>query len=100
VHEIGHAISGKPAETGGTALAADTSSGSFQAAAKADSALAITKYGQTDMGESYAEAYSMFIVEPATLKALRPRTFEWFARQQAATRAPAARPPAAAGSRR
>jgi len=52
------------------------------------------------MGESYAEAYSMFIVEPATLKALRPRTFEWFARQQAATRAPAARPPAAAGSRR
>lgn len=99
-HEIGHAIGNKPAETGGTALTAETGSASFQAAARADSALAITKYGQTDMGESYAEAYSMFIAEPATLKALRPRTYDWFARQQAATRAPAARPPAAAGARR
>ena len=52
------------------------------------------------MGESYAEAYSMFIAEPATLKALRPMTYDWFVRQQAATRASAARPPAAAGARR
>jgi hypothetical protein len=88
-HEIGHAISNKPAETGATALAADSSSAGFQAAAKADSALAITKYGQTDKDESYAEAYSMFIAEPATLKALRPKTFEWFSNQQAAAKPPA-----------
>jgi hypothetical protein len=93
-HEIGHAISAKPTETGGTALPADTSSAGFKAAAKADSALAITKYGQTNMVESYAEAYSMFIAEPDTLKALRPKTFEWFEKQQAAAKPPAAKPPA------
>jgi hypothetical protein len=100
-HEIGHAISGKPAETGGRALAAETAAGSFQAAAKADSALAVTKYGQTGgAAESYAEAYSMFIAEPDTLKLLRPRTYEWFVRQQTAARPPAPNPPPARAGRR
>jgi hypothetical protein len=104
-HEIGHAISGKPAETGGRALAAETGAGSFQEAAKADSAVAITKYGQTGgAAESYAEAYSMFIAEPDTLKVLRPKTYEWFVdhqkgAQRPAPRAPANPPPARAGRR-
>jgi hypothetical protein len=98
-HEIGHAISGKPAETGGTALAADASDAGFQAAAKADSTLAVTKYGQKNVSESYAEAYSMFIVEPLTLKALRPKTFEGFTKQQAAAKPPPAKAPAAAGAK-
>jgi hypothetical protein len=100
-HEIGHAISGKPAETGGKALDAETGTASFQAAAKADSALAVTKYGQTDAAESYAEAYSMFIAEPDTLKVLRPKTYDWFLKQQRATvRPPAPNPPPAAQGRR
>ena len=101
-HEIGHAVSSKPAEPkGGKALSAQTGKGSFQEAAKADSKLAITEYGKTDAEESYAEAYSLFITEPDTLKLMRPKTYEWFVKQQAANqlpppaKAPAQAPPAA-----
>ena len=53
-----------------------------------------TKYGKTDVHESYAEAYSMFVAEPATLKAIRPRTFAWFAKQQADAKPRPPPPPA------
>lgn len=82
-HEIGHAISNKPAETGAPAIA---DSPAYQAAAKADSAKAVTKYGQKDTAEHYAEAYSMFVAEPATLQALRPKTHEFFVKQRAAAK--------------
>jgi hypothetical protein len=90
-HEVGHAVSHKPAERGGTRLAADAKD--YGAAAKADG-MAITQYGRTDMDENYAEAYSMFISEPATMKLLRPNTFAWFERQRDALKPPP-KPPAA-----
>jgi hypothetical protein len=82
-HEIGHAVSQKPLEPkGGTAIY-DTSD--YKAAVRADGGQAITVYGRKDASEAYAEAYSMFIAEPATLKILRPNLFAWFEKQQQAT---------------
>jgi hypothetical protein len=81
VHELGHAVSFKPTETGHKSLA---SSREFQAAARADSPHAITEYGKRNWEEHYAEAYSMFIAEPDTMKLLRPHVHAWFAAQQAA----------------
>lgn len=80
-HEIGHAISNKPTETGGKAIADDAD---YQKAVKADGPKAITKYGDTNSSEHYAEAYSMFIAEPATMKVLRPNVFAFFEKQRAA----------------
>jgi hypothetical protein len=81
-HEIGHAFSFKPAEVQGRKTLAK--SPEYQAAANADSPRAITDYGKKSWEEHYAEAYSMFIAEPETMKLLRPRTFAWFEAQQAA----------------
>jgi hypothetical protein len=100
-HEIGHAISTKPTETGGTAIA-DVAA-DYQKAAQADGPHAITKYGDTNWSEHYAEAYAMFITEPATLKLLRPNVFAWFEKQRAAAappKPPAATKPAPAGTKR
>jgi hypothetical protein len=36
----------------------------------------VSKYGEKDWQESYAEAYSLYLTAPETLKALRPATFE------------------------
>jgi hypothetical protein len=97
-HEIGHAIASKPAEpAGGKGLHEDPG---YVAAAKADG-IAITSYGQTGGArEAYAEAYSMFVSEPSTMKTLRPKTYEWFEKQQAGFAKlrpkPAATKPAAA----
>jgi hypothetical protein len=76
-HELGHALSAKPVETGHAALAL---SPEFQAAANADSPHAITKYGDKDWHEKFAEAYGMYISEPDTLKALRPKTYEYLSK--------------------
>jgi hypothetical protein len=81
-HEIGHAFSFKAAEVQGHKSLAK--SPEYQAAANADSPRAVTDYGKKNWEEHYAEAYSMFIAEPATMKLLRPATFAWFERQQAA----------------
>jgi hypothetical protein len=91
-HEIGHALSYKPAEPqGGTPLHQDPG---YVAAARADGA-PISKYGQTGgPAEAYAEAYSMFIGEPTTMKLLRPRTYAWFETQQAGFARPRPAPPA------
>ena len=81
-HEVGHAVSLKPAEPAkGTAVSAGRD---YQDAARQDGGQAITKYGKTSLEEHYAEAYSMFIAEPATMKVLRPKLYEWFAKQQTA----------------
>ena len=47
-HEIGHAISNKPAETGGTAIADEAE---YKRAVTADGPKAITKYGDTSSSE-------------------------------------------------
>jgi hypothetical protein len=80
-HEIGHAISNKPTEKGGTAIADQAE---YQNAVKADGPHAITKYGDTNSSEHQAEAYAMFIAEPATLQALRPNVFAFFEKQKKA----------------
>lgn len=48
----------------------------YREAAKKDG-IAVSKYGETDWQESYAEAYSLFITAPDTLKSLRPATFDY-----------------------
>jgi hypothetical protein len=39
--------------------------------------VAVSKYGQEDWQESYAEAYSLYLTSPDTLKQLRPNTFTY-----------------------
>lgn len=41
--------------------------------------LAVSSYGATDWQESYAEAYSLYVTSPDTLKALRPNTYAYLA---------------------
>lgn len=89
-HEVGHAIDFKPKEpAGGKELSAGLDD--YRKAATADG-VAITTYGKTDWHENYAEAYAMFIAEPATMKVLRPNVHAWFTKQQ--TDARQAKPPA------
>lgn len=46
-------------------------------AAAAKDGVAVTKYGEKDWQESYAEAYSLYLSAPDTLKTLRPNTYEY-----------------------
>jgi hypothetical protein len=75
-HELGHALSAKPQteKKGGTVA----SSAAWKAAVRADGGKAITDYGTKDPEEAYADAYSMFVTEPETMKVLRPKQFEFF----------------------
>lgn len=75
-HELGHALSAKPqtAQKGGSVA----SSAAWKAAVQADGGRAITDYGAKDAEEAYADAYSMFVTEPETMKVLRPRQFAFF----------------------
>jgi hypothetical protein len=78
-HEVGHAVSEKPAEPQrGAALSAGRD---YQTAANADGGKSITTYGRKNWEEHYAEAYSMFVAEPATMKSMRPNLFAWFEKQ-------------------
>jgi hypothetical protein len=79
VHEVGHAISLAPSETGGTAK---SDASGFHAAAGGALTHAITTYGHKSWSEDYAEAYSMFLAEPDTLKLLRPELFDQFQSEQ------------------
>jgi hypothetical protein len=81
-HEMGHAISDKPPSEKAGASALSQSAG-FQKAAN-DDGKPITGYAKKNWEEHYAEAYSMFIAEPDTMKALRPKLFAWFTAQQQA----------------
>jgi hypothetical protein len=85
-HEFGHAVSYKPPSAGaGGALA---TSAEFQEALRLDGGKAITDYAKKDAHEHYAEAYSLFISEPDTLKLLRPKVYAYFLKQQTAAAAP------------
>lgn len=98
-HELGHALAHRPAEAAGTAaqtdLSAETGRGGFREAANDDGGLrnAITTYGRTGWGEYFAEAFSLFIHQPGTLRLLRPHVYAYFT-----TRFPAPPQPAQAVS--
>ena len=80
-HELGHALSAKPpTEKKGGSVA---NSAAWKAAVTADGGKAITGYGATDAEEGYAEAYSMFLTEPETMKVLRPKMYEFFTKHPA-----------------
>ncbi len=49
----------------------------FREAAKKDGGKAVSAYGEKDFQEAFAEAYSLYITAPDTLKALRPNVFEY-----------------------
>jgi hypothetical protein len=76
-HELGHALSFKqPSLKKGGALA---QSAEFKKAVKDDGGKAVTSYAKTNLDEHFAEAYSMFVTEPETLKALRPHVYAYMA---------------------
>lgn len=75
-HELGHALSAKPKteKKGGTIA----NSAAWKQAVAADGGKPITDYGAKDAEENYADAYSMFVSEPETMRVLRPKLFEFF----------------------
>ncbi len=126
VHEIGHAVDLTPLRTARTvfnkgpqdaaakAAHANASSESgdrapdhaakgpaksaFQDAVVRDGGVAVSGYGATSRQEGYAEAFALYVADPAVLKTLRPNVFAYFEGQfnapTAATPAqPAAAPP-------
>ena len=88
-HEFGHALDNRPNEgsggKGGEALSADKAKGSFTEALGKDGGLrkGMSEYAATKTSESeyFAEAFSMYINQPATLKALRPNIYAYFLAQ-------------------
>jgi hypothetical protein len=84
-HELGHALSAKPpTENKGKTVA---TSDAWKTAVAADGGKPITDYGGTNPEENYADAYSMFVTEPETMRVLRPKLFEFF------TNNPSGQPP-------
>lgn len=90
IHEIGHALDYRPNETaanrrGGAALSSGRGRGSFRQALQQDGGLSrgMSTYAATgtDYTEYYAEAFAMYISQPATLEALRPNVFRYFSTQ-------------------
>lgn len=49
----------------------------FREAMAKDGGKAVSAYGQTDFQEAFAEAYSLYITSPDTLKALRPNVYDF-----------------------
>jgi len=49
----------------------------FREAAAKDGGKAVTAYGSKDFQEAFAEAYSLYITAPETLKTLRPNVFDY-----------------------
>lgn len=49
----------------------------FREAAVKDGGKAVTSYGDTNWQEAYAEAYSLYLTSPDTLKKLRPNVFDY-----------------------
>ena len=48
----------------------------FREAMAKDGGKAVTAYGDQDFQEAFAEAYSLYITSPSTLKSLRPNVFD------------------------
>ena len=49
----------------------------FREAMAKDGGKAVTAYGQTDFQEAFAEAYSLYVTSPDTLKTLRPNVYDF-----------------------
>ena len=85
-HEFGHALDFRPNEglkgKGGPALSQDTGKGSFMEALKLDGGVSkgVSTYEETKKTakEYFAEAFTMYINQPKTLKALRPNIYAYF----------------------
>lgn len=85
-HEFGHALDFRPNEgtggKGGESLSADKTKGGFREALGKDGGLGkgISDYAKTKTEESeyFAEAFSLYINQPATLKAIRPNIYAYF----------------------
>ncbi len=52
----------------------------FRQAAATDGAKRITEYSDKEWGEYFAEAFSLYITDPETLRRLRPHVYEFLAR--------------------
>lgn len=50
----------------------------FLTEANKDGSVRISKYGETNRAEFFAESYALYISDPDTLKRLRPNTFAFF----------------------
>jgi Domain of unknown function (DUF4157) len=85
-HEFGHALDFRPNEglkgKGGAVLSQETGKGSFGEALKLDGGVSkgISTYDATKKSEKeyFAEAFTMYINQPKTLKALRPNIYAYF----------------------
>jgi len=78
-----HSLSGHDFEHGDTHSSATATA--FTRAVAADGSVTPTAYAESTRGEdhhlreTYAEAFSMFITEPQTLRSLRPNIYAYFA---------------------
>lgn len=85
-HEFGHALDFRPNESskgkGGASLSAADGKDSFKKALKLDGGVkkGVSTYSltQTEEKEYFAEAFTMYINQPETLKVLRPNVYEYF----------------------
>ncbi|HRB05634.1 MAG TPA: DUF4157 domain-containing protein [Niabella sp.] len=85
-HEFGHALDFRPNESskgkGGPSLSAAVGKDSFKRALKLDGGVkkGVSTYSltQTEEKEYFAEAFTMYINQPETLKVLRPNVYEYF----------------------
>ena len=59
---------------GGTAAG----SSAFRRAAGQDGSVRVTEYSDREWQEYYAEAFSLYITDPAVLQQLRPRVYAYF----------------------
>jgi hypothetical protein len=58
-------------------IGTSTAGNKFREAVAKDGGKAVTEYGEKDFQESFAEAYSLYITSPDTLKSLRPQVHEY-----------------------
>jgi hypothetical protein len=58
-------------------IGTDVKGNQFREAAAKDGGKAVTAYGSKDFQEAFAEAYSLYITAPDTLKTLRPNVYDY-----------------------
>jgi len=61
-------------------IGTDVKGAKFRESATKDGGKAVTSYGDADFQEAFAEAYSLYVTSPDTLKALRPHVFDYLDR--------------------
>lgn len=66
----------------------ETEGSEFRVAANKDGGNRITEYSEEAWKEYFAEAYSLYLADPATMKRLRPHVFEYFSKKYPKEAAP------------